>query len=105
MKVFTESIVEDAALEWLQGLSYTIQNGPLLAVGEIFAERYSNGCLSCARTVGAKNISPLPILKDSKGTPFHSPAKTIGSLNPELSPECISVNKSRVQEPRNGVRK
>jgi type I restriction enzyme R subunit len=36
---FTESVVEDAALEWLQGLGYSIQNGPLLAVGEMFAER------------------------------------------------------------------
>ncbi|MCJ7484050.1 MAG: type I restriction endonuclease subunit R [Thermodesulfovibrionales bacterium] len=36
---FTESIVEDAALEWLQSLGYTIQHGPLLAVGEMFAER------------------------------------------------------------------
>ena len=36
---FAESIVEDATLEWLQGLGYSIQNGPLLAVGEMFAER------------------------------------------------------------------
>ncbi|HEY5466170.1 MAG TPA: type I restriction endonuclease subunit R, partial [Clostridia bacterium] len=39
MKTFSESIVEDAALEWLQGLGYSIQHGPLLAVGEMFAER------------------------------------------------------------------
>lgn len=38
-RAFTESVVEDAALEWLQGLGYSIQNGPLLAVGEMFAER------------------------------------------------------------------
>ena len=43
---FTESIVEDAAFEWLQGLGYSIQNGPLLAFGEMFAERYSNGYFS-----------------------------------------------------------
>ena len=39
MTRFAESVVEDAALEWLQGLGYSIQNGPLLAVGEMFAER------------------------------------------------------------------
>jgi type I restriction enzyme R subunit len=37
-KDFTETIVEDTTLEWLQGLGYLIQNGPLLAVGEMFAE-------------------------------------------------------------------
>ena len=36
---FSETIVEDVALEWLQGMGYSIQNGPLLAVGEMFAER------------------------------------------------------------------
>jgi type I restriction enzyme R subunit len=36
---FIESVVEDATLEWLQGLGYSIHNGPLLAVGEMFAER------------------------------------------------------------------
>jgi type I restriction enzyme R subunit len=39
MPTFIESVVEEAALEWLQGLGYSIQNGPLLAVGEMFAER------------------------------------------------------------------
>ena len=38
-KEFTESIVEDAALEWLNSLGYSIKHGPLLAVGEMFAER------------------------------------------------------------------
>ncbi|MBU4404015.1 MAG: hypothetical protein L6428_08830 [Candidatus Aminicenantes bacterium] len=39
MSNFTESIVEDAALEWLQGLGYSILHGPEIAVGEMFAER------------------------------------------------------------------
>ncbi len=39
MQTFTESIVEEATLEWLQGLGYSIHNGPLLAFGEMFAER------------------------------------------------------------------
>jgi len=36
---FTESIVEDAALAWLESLGYTIKHGPEIAPGELFAER------------------------------------------------------------------
>jgi len=39
MTPFTESIVEDAALAWLEGLGYTVQFGPTLAPGEPAAER------------------------------------------------------------------
>jgi len=36
---FTESIVEQAALGWLEGLGYTVQHGPDISVGEPAAER------------------------------------------------------------------
>ncbi len=36
---FTESVVEDAALSWLEGLGYTVAHGPEIAPGEMFAER------------------------------------------------------------------
>ena len=36
---FTESIVEDAALAWLEELGYAIVHGPEIAVGEPSAER------------------------------------------------------------------
>src|SRR5438105_4149704 len=36
---FTESVVEDAALAWLEALGYTILNGPTIAAGESSAER------------------------------------------------------------------
>jgi putative transposase len=39
-----------------------------------------HGIIAIARSVGAKNFSPLPILKDSKDTPFQSPSRTIGSI-------------------------
>ena len=39
MTKFTESIVEDAALAWLDELGYTILHGPEIAVGEPGAER------------------------------------------------------------------
>jgi len=36
---FTESVVEDAALVWLESLGYTILHGPV-APSEPFAERF-----------------------------------------------------------------
>src|SRR5436853_7141355 len=39
MRGFTESIVEDAAIAWLDALGYTILNGPAIAAGEPAAER------------------------------------------------------------------
>ena len=36
---FTESIVEDAALGWLEALGYQVLHGPDVAVGEPGAER------------------------------------------------------------------
>jgi type I restriction enzyme R subunit len=40
---FTESIVEEAALAWLESLGYTIMHGPDIAPGEPFAERDDYG--------------------------------------------------------------
>jgi hypothetical protein len=39
MSRFSESIVEDAALSWLQGLGYAVKHGSGIAVGEAFAKR------------------------------------------------------------------
>lgn len=39
MSSFTESVVEDAALAWLQGLGYAVLHGPDIAAGEPGAER------------------------------------------------------------------
>lgn len=36
---FTESVVEDAVLAWLEGLGYAVLHGPAIAVGEPTAER------------------------------------------------------------------
>lgn len=38
-QAFTESIVEDAALAWLQASGYSVLHGPEIAVGELAAER------------------------------------------------------------------
>ena len=39
MSNFTESVVEDAALAWLEGLGYSALYGPAIAAGEPAAER------------------------------------------------------------------
>jgi type I restriction enzyme, R subunit len=44
MKNFTESLVEEAALAWLEGLGYQVLHGPDLAVGEPGAERTDADC-------------------------------------------------------------
>lgn len=36
---FTESVVEDAALGWLESLGYSVLHGPDIAAGESAAER------------------------------------------------------------------
>ena len=39
MSAFTESVVEEAALEWFEALGYTITGGPSIAPGEPGQER------------------------------------------------------------------
>ena len=39
MSSFTESVVEDAALAWLEGFGYAVLHGPDIAVDELGAER------------------------------------------------------------------
>ena len=39
MPAFTESVVEDAALAWLEVLGYAVLHGPDIAAGEPGAER------------------------------------------------------------------
>lgn len=39
MTAFTESVVEDAALAWLESLGYAVKHGPETAPGEFLAER------------------------------------------------------------------
>lgn len=40
---FTESVVEDAALAWLEALGWTVKHGPDMAPGELAAERSDYG--------------------------------------------------------------
>jgi type I restriction enzyme R subunit len=45
---FTESVVEDAALAWLEALGYAVLHGPDIAVGEPNAERSDPNCRDVA---------------------------------------------------------
>ena len=40
---FTESVVEDATLAWLESIGYTIKHGPAIAPGEWCAVRMDYG--------------------------------------------------------------
>ena len=41
---FSESVVEDAALAWLEALGYQVLHGPDIAVGELASERSDTNC-------------------------------------------------------------
>jgi type I restriction enzyme R subunit len=41
MTIITESIIEQATLDWFEELDYSVLNGPDIAPGELFAERTS----------------------------------------------------------------
>jgi len=40
---FSESVVEDAALAWLESVGYGVKHGPEIALGELDAERADYG--------------------------------------------------------------
>jgi type I restriction enzyme R subunit len=44
---FTESVVEDAALAWLESLGYAVKHGPEIAPEELFAGRAGSCCKKC----------------------------------------------------------
>lgn len=46
---FTESVVEDATLGWLESLGYAVLHGPDIAAGEPAAER--SDPLACGETL------------------------------------------------------
>ncbi len=67
MSAFTESVVEEAALAWLESLGYTIKHGLEIAPGELLAERADYGQVVLERR-----------LRDA-----------LARLNPELPPEAL----------------
>ena len=47
---FTESVVEDAALAWLESLGYAVKHGPEIAPGE-FLPQDGNSCKKCNSSI------------------------------------------------------
>ena len=66
---FTESVVEDAALGWLESLGYTVLHGPEIAFGEPSSER---------RDPGYRDVVLERRLRDA-----------LRRLNPELPAEAL----------------
>src|SRR5690349_18993597 len=64
---FAESVVEDAALDWLRGLGWQVAHGPDIAPGELGAERKDYGQVVLERR-----------LRDA-----------LARLNPALPPDAI----------------
>jgi type I restriction enzyme R subunit len=67
MTSFTETVVEEAALEWLAGLGYAVLNGPTIAPGELLAER-----------ADYRDVVLEGRLR-----------RALGRLNPDLPPEAL----------------
>ena len=61
MNIVTESIIEQAALDWFKELGYSILNGPDIAPSELFAERsgYSDVILDRRVRSALTNINPF----------------------------------------------
>jgi len=68
-RAFTESIVEDAALAWLEALGYAALHGPNIAAGEAGAERIDPNC---------RDVILEQRLR-----------KALARLNPDLPPDAI----------------
>src|SRR5262249_15250186 len=66
---FTESVVEDAALAWLDALGYALLHGPNIAAGEVGAER---------RDAGYRDVVLERRLREA-----------LARLNSELPPEAL----------------
>ena len=66
---FSESVVEDAALAWLEELGYAVLHGPEIAAGEPGAERSDPGY---------RDVVPVRRLRAA-----------LAPLNPHLPPEAV----------------
>ena len=51
---FTESVVKEAALAWLESPGYTVLHGPDIAPGMLFAEREVYGQVVLARRLRSR---------------------------------------------------
>ncbi len=78
MSNITESIIEQAALDWFKALGYSILDGPNIAPGELFSERasYSDVILEGRVRSALTNINPT-IPADAIEDAYRKLARTI----------------------------
>src|SRR2546427_5308829 len=77
MTAFTESVVEDAALAWLESQGWIIKHGPDIAPGELAAERRDYGQV---------------VLEDRL-------RETLARLNPDLPPDAMEGAFRKIMHP------
>jgi len=75
---FTESVVEEAALAWLEGAGWSVLYGADMVPGELFAER-----------AGYEQVILEQRLRDA-----------LGRLNPELPPEALEDAFRKLTRPK-----
>jgi type I restriction enzyme R subunit len=78
MSNITESIIEQATLDWFRELGYPVFNGPEIGPGELFAERvnYSDVILEGRVRSALTNINPT-IPADAIEDAYRKLARTI----------------------------
>ena len=89
-RVFTESIVEDAALAWLEGLGYTVLHGPEIAVGEPSAERSDSNY----RDVVLEGRLRQALVRLNPDLPSEALEDAYRKLTRSLSPSLIERNRA-----------
>jgi type I restriction enzyme R subunit len=86
VSAFTESVVEDAALAWLEGIGWAVRHGSEIAPGELFAERADYGEVVLAQRLhdALAQLNPqLPIeaLQDGFRRLTHPEGATLEARN------------------------
>jgi hypothetical protein len=73
MTSFTESVVEKAALAWLESTGWSVKNGAEIAPGELFAERADYG-----QVVLEKRLRDTLVRLNPEGSPIGKMAENEG---------------------------
>src|SRR2546428_2048493 len=86
MTAFTESVVEQAALAWLESLGWTVKHGPDIAPGALTAERrdYAQVVLTQRLRDGLTRLNtdlPAEVLEDAFHRIIHPEGATLEARN------------------------
>ena len=100
---FTESVVEEAALEWLQELGYDVAHGPDIAPGE-FPERSDyDDVVLLGRLQSCRPAQPRSLTRSARrGLPPGHPSQRARSAPANRAFHKLLTNGVPVEEMRNG---